>query len=198
MNCEWTLVTGPVQEPISIAEAKGQARISHSTEDGVLFGFIKAAREAGELYMGRGFFTQTWKYTQDDFADVMSLPMAAPLQSVTSVQYYDGDGVLQALSASAYLVDTTSRPGRILRAPETCWPSVQCDRPGGVIVTYVVGWSTLAAIPERIKHGIRMYVAYLDADRDGAGVEGNPQSGDIARRAAEACWSDRVEWIPPQ
>lgn len=193
MNAEWVLVTGPAEEPVSVEEVRAHARISHTSEDGLLRSYIRVARETGELYMGRGFFTQTWKHTLDEFAEVMWLPMAAPLQSVT-VQYYDSEGTLTTLSASGYVVDTTSRPGRIVRAPNASWPSTQCDRASGrVVITYVVGWSSVSAIPERIKQGIRMYVTYLDSDRDGL-----TDNGERARQAAEACWSDRVTWIEPR
>jgi hypothetical protein len=42
-------------------------------------------------------------------------------------------------------------------------------------------------VPARIKQGIRMYVTYLDADRDG--METQAQA---ALASAELCWSDRI------
>jgi hypothetical protein len=144
--------------------------------------------------MARGLLTQTWALSLRRFADVIWLPRAAPLQNdVTTapvVQYYDTAGVLQTLASTSYVVDTTSRPGRIVRAPSQSWPAVQSDRLGGaVLVTYVVGWTSAALIPERIKQGLRIYVTWLDGNRDG-------MDGDHCA-AAEACWNDRVEVILP-
>lgn len=193
MNCEWTLVTAPTSEPITLAQAKEQARITHDSEDDLLLSYIATAREQGELYMGRGFLTQTWKLTLDEFAEIIWLPMAAPLQSVTSVQYYDSDGTLQTLASSYYVVDTTSQPGRIVRAANMSWPSTHPDRLSGrVVITYIVGWATEEAVPSRIKQGIKLYVTALDADRSGDTVE-----FERSEQAAKRCWSDRVVWLPP-
>lgn len=193
MSWEWTRTIAPTQEPITLTEARAQARITHTSEDTLLRAYIQTAREYAETYMNRGLMTQTWKLTLPRFGDVMWLPMAAPLQSVTSVQYYDDDGTLQTLATTYYAVDTVSRPGRVVRKPDQSWPSVQWERVDAVIITYVVGWTAVTSIPERIKHGIRQYVTALDADR-----EGLSEYAGQAMRAAEACWSDRIEWMPPQ
>lgn len=190
----WTRTAEPAQEPITLAEAKLQMKITQVNEDALIRSYIVAGRQAAEEYMSRGLFTQTWLAVCPDFADRIPLPMAAPLQSVTSVKYYDTTGTLQTLATTYYTVDTTSRPGRIVRAPSQMWPSIQADRlEGAVQITYVVGWATVAAIPERIKQGIRFYVTYLDADR-----EGMDPAGKDARLAAERCWADQVDWLPPE
>jgi len=192
-GCEWALLTAPTEEPLSIAEAKAQARVTHDDEDGVWDGYISAARAAAEDYMSRGLLTQTWVFTLPYFADSIWLPMAAPLQSVTSIKYYDSAGVQQTLSTTIYDVDTTSRPGRIVRKPQQTWPSVQSDRiVSRIEITYKVGWTSKELIPDRIRQGLLVYVGYLDCDR-----EGLQEYGERARQAAEACWSDRVFWKPP-
>jgi len=191
--CAWTLVTAPALEPITVNEAKDHARITQDQEDGLILSWILSARQFAEDALQRGLYTQTWKLNLDRFADEISLPMAGPLQSVTTVKYYDTSGVLQTLASTVYAVDTVSRPGRVLLAPDQSWPSLQSDRRGGVEITYVVGWSSVADIPERIKQGIRMAVAAMDADR-----EGFSGAAEAAMRAAQACWTDRVSWIPPR
>lgn len=188
----YALVTGPAQEPITIDEARRQARIVGEESDGLLRSYIVTAREAAEQKLRRALYTQTWRYDVQEFDEVMPLPMAAPLQSVTHVKYYDTDGTLQTLSASYYEVDTLATPGRIVRAPDVSWPALQADRrTGRVQITYVAGWATVASIPEKIKQGIRMYVTYLDADRDGMDA-----AATAARESAAACWSDEVYWVP--
>ncbi len=193
----YALVTGPAQEPITLDEARRQARIVGEDSDTLLRSYIVTARQEAETTMRRALFTQTWRHDLEEFEEVMPLPMAAPLQSVTHVKYYDTDGVLQTLSASYYEVDTLATPGRIVRAPDVSWPALQADRrTGRVQITYVAGWVTVASIPEKIKQGIRMYVTYLDSDRDGAEMFGNVSVGEKARESAYACWSDVVHWVP--
>jgi uncharacterized phiE125 gp8 family phage protein len=193
IGCSWTLQTGPAMSVVDIVEAKQHLRITDNQNDGPIAQFIAAATEEAEQYMGRGLLTQTWKLVLDWFPNEIPLPMAAPLQSVTSVKYYDEDGTQQTLATSYYDTDTVSRPGRVLLKPDQSWPSVQGDRRNWrVEVVYIVGWTDASLVPERIKQGIRQYVAYLDLDRDGLEVQAL-----AARQAAERCWSDRVVWTPP-
>jgi uncharacterized phiE125 gp8 family phage protein len=163
--------------------------------------FIAAATEEAEQYMGRGLLTQSYTLVLDWFANEVELPMAAPLQSVTSVKYYDDDGTQQTLATTYYDTDTVSRPGKVVLKPAQSWPSVQSERRNGrVEIIYVVGWTSPELIPERIKQGIRQYVAYLDMDRSGADQSGTFASTNQSIQALEAarrCWSDRVTWTPP-
>jgi uncharacterized phiE125 gp8 family phage protein len=184
----------PTQEPIDIGDAKAQARITDDSSDALIDGYIVAARQACEDYMGRALFTSTWQLVLEDFANVIPLPMASPLQSVSSITYYDTDGTSQTLATSVYDVDTASRPGRVVLKPDQSWPSVQSARlHGRVTITYVAGWSDVGSIPQLIKQGLLMYVTYLDLDRDGL-----EQGAMAAKQAAERCWSDRITWTPPR
>lgn len=203
IQCDWTPVEGPSQEPITLDEAKLHAGNVQDDENLLFLGYLKAARSACENFMNRALFTQTWKLQLSGFADIIWLPRAAPLQNdpdaspstAPVVQYYDVDGVLQTLASSYYIVDTVSEPGRIVRAPNQSWPAVQSDRlVGAVVITYVAGWDDVEDIPEDIKQGIRLFVAYQDADRIGS------PDADASRRAAEALWTQAgpVYWREPQ
>lgn len=191
--CEWAIVTEPTEEPLTVDAAKRHARITNDDEDALIQSYIKAGRQAAEEYLGRGLLTQTWKFTLEEFAETIWLPMAAPLQSVTSIKYYDIAGVLQTLSPTVYIVETVSRPGKIMRGVSQAWPGLQGGRMGGrVEITYIVGWTAKDQIPERIRQGIRSYVGYLDSDREGLDVDAGK-----ALAAAQACWTDRVFWKAP-
>lgn len=193
MTCGYVLVTGPTQEPVTVEEAKRQARITDARSDGLVNAYVKTAREKAEEVLGYGLLTQTWRYDLEEFAEIIPLPMALQLQSITHVKYYDTTGTLTTLSSTYYETDTVSRPARLVRAADMSWPSLQADRRvGRVQITYVVGWSTVASVPERIKQGIRSYVTYLDMDRDGM----DPQAK-AAYEAAERCWSDRLYHLEP-
>jgi uncharacterized phiE125 gp8 family phage protein len=193
IRVSWARTVAPTQEPLSLDEAKTHAKITQDEDDAAVYRFIKSARETCEDYMGRGLLTQTWQLSLSEFADVIYLPMAAPLQSVSTVQYYDVNGALQTLSSSYYVVETSTRPGRIVLAAGQAWPGIQWSRLAArVVITYVVGWTAPTSVPERIKQGLRMYVAYLDCDR-----EGLEPDRDRVLKAAQCCWDDRVQWIDP-
>jgi uncharacterized phiE125 gp8 family phage protein len=200
MGASWQLVTAPTIEPITLAEAKLQARLTQG-DDTLIHRYRVAAREQAEETLNRGLLTQTWKLVLDHWAPVIYLPRAAPLQNDANaspstapvVQYYATSGSLTTLSTSVYTVDTVSRPGRITLTPGQIWPTLQSMRfSGRIVITYVIGWTTAALVPERIKQGIRLYLSYLDMNRDGLA-----EHADQARSAAAACWDDAVPWLDP-
>ncbi len=196
-DLQWARTVEPVVPVVTLADMKAHARIGQSQGDATIQRYIGAATDAAEQYMNRGLVTQTWTLTLRWFADVMYLPMAAPLQNgvttAPTVQYYNTAGVLTTLATTQYDVDTTSRPGRILRGANISWPALQSGKLGGrVVITYVVGWTDPSLVPERIKQGIRLYVTWLDSDRDGM-----DPNGERGRQAAESCWADQVYAIDP-
>lgn len=198
IGCEigaaWIKTVEPVEEPVSVDEAKSHARIYGADSDSDVASYIKTAREAAESYMNRGLMTQTWKLLLDAFCDVIPLPMAAPLASVTSVKYYDENGAQQTLTTTYYDTDLVSRPGRVVLKVDQAWPSTQSLRKNGIVeIIYVVGWTTADLVPERIKQGIKQYVTYLDLDRDGMEVRAAE-----AMDAAHRCWDDVIVWVPPR
>lgn len=192
MRADWILDTAPSIEPMTVEVAKAHCRISDDTENALVLTFLKAARQDAELYLGRGLLTQTWKLVLDDFAETIWLPMAAPLQSVTSITYYDGDGVSQTLASSVYTVHTASEPGRIMLGVNQAWPSVQCLRGSAVTITYVVGWTTEDAVPDHITNGIALLTSARYERLTGPAL-------DDARKAAESSWrlAGRVYWKAP-
>lgn len=193
-DVSWSVTTAPVLEPFTVEEAKAQIRSVQNQEDGIVASYIKAARAAAEKYLGRGLLTQTITLNLSDFVPVLSLPMAAPLQSVTTVKYYDTDGTQQTLASSYYTVDTIGHPGRLALASGQSWPAVDGDRKVGRIeIIYLVGYTSRDLIPEEIKQGMRVLIGNMDADRDGM----DPNS-EQAMRVAKMFWTDRVFPIPPQ
>jgi hypothetical protein len=156
------LHTPPAAEPVTLAEAKEQTRVSGSDEDSHLNLCIAAAREYCETYQGRAYVTQTWKVMLDRFPNAgeewradkgfvtaehttdpgtILLPRA-PLQYVTSIAYVDTNGTTQTLSASDYTVDTASEPGRITPAYNESYPSTR-EQANAVTVTFNAGSATV-------------------------------------------------------
>lgn len=191
MRVNWTRTVDPVIDPLTLSEAKAQARLTHDDENGVLKSFIRAATDEAERYLGFGLLTQTIRATGDEWPERIWLPQARVLQSVTSVEYYDTAGTLQTLASSQYIADDTTRPASIVRAANVTWPALQSTRDAWRWrVTYVVGWTKADQIPAGIKLGLAMYVTHLDENRSGTETD-----AEAARRAAELKWSDKL-YVP--
>jgi len=195
----FTRTVDPVQEPVTVNTAKLHCRalVDVVDEDAVIATYIRAAREIGEGRTGRGWFTQTWRMVTDEWADAIELPMAGPLQSVTSVKYYDSDGTLQTMATSNYTVDTSSTPGRLCLAAGESWPSLQADRRAWrVEIIYVVGWTALESIPSSYKVGMLLLVDHLYENRSSVQVGVGIGAIELPL-SIDTFFGDQVYWTPP-
>lgn len=190
MDAEWTIQAAPQGEPFTLDQAKRAARVEVNDEDAEIQGWIKAARQDAEEYLHRGLLTQDWRLTIEDWADRIVLPLAAPLQSVLSVKYYDTAGVQQTLSTSVYVVDLDAEPGAVNLAPASVWPALQAQRARPIEINYRIGWQNAAAMPEVIRSGIAIMISARSARLTGSDWKD-------ARDAAESCWSPWRIWAPP-
>lgn len=161
------LVTPPAGEPVSTDELKAHLRVEHSSDNSLIDGLNKAARLQLEEITNRAFMQQTLLHVLPDWpaAGRIKLPRS-PLISVSSVKYYDTAGVLQTLSAAAYVVDAVNEPGQVFPAYGYVWPTVQADRPDAVQIEYLAGFPTAAEVPENIKHAVKFLAAHWYENRE--------------------------------
>lgn len=191
----WQRTTAPTLKPLTLAELRAQCQIPDdlTDQDTLLLALGDAAVGEYEKYAGRGALTQSWTVSFDDWFQELWLPMAAPLQSITSVKYRAADGTLTTLSASYYVTDVFSEPGRIMRAPNMVWPALQSDRLARVQIEYVVGWTAANLVPQNVKQGLLLLVSHWFAERQAVNV-GNIVS--TIPYGVESLWGDRV-WMRP-
>ena len=121
-------------EVLSLADVKSQLRITTTADDDSFRAFIASVRHRTENYLGKTLVTSTWELKLDCFDDEIQLPMD-PVQSITSVQYVDTDGVTQTLSSSLYQFDSK---GRLKPSYSNSWPSTR-EQMDAVTVTYIAG-----------------------------------------------------------
>lgn len=163
----YKLKTAPGSEPVTLAEAKAHAVVLHTADDTLITSLIIAAREEAENLLNRSLITQTWELILDQFpvGAAIELPLASPLASVTSVEYYDENNSTQSLATSVWSADTFAEPGRVYLNDGESWPEtfVRFD---AVKLTYVAGWSSAAAVPESIKLWIKARVSSLYEQRE--------------------------------
>jgi uncharacterized phiE125 gp8 family phage protein len=185
-------------EPLSLPEVKPHLRLDLTfTDDDVYIGaLIKVAREYCEKYQSRTYITQTFDLYLDEFPNELERYRALgelrernyrpftdfhqmaiklkrpPLQSVTSVKYYDQYGVANTLDPSAYIVDLVSEPGRILPAYGLTWPTTLLQPVNGVAVRYVAGYGDDATtVPQGVKQSMLMLIGYWYENREAATLE---------------------------
>ena len=136
------IITGPHDEPLTLAEAKAHCRVDDSYSDSLISALIQAARESAELYTERSFVQRSYRLTLDAFPqnrEAILLPYP-PVVGVTQIQYFDTDGALQTWSSGEYHVDEASEPGRVMPNSDQSYPSDVDYRAGAVRVEYVAGY----------------------------------------------------------
>lgn len=159
-----TKITDATVEPVTLAEMKLHLRVDDSDRDTLIEQLITTARQDAEDRMQRTLLPTVWRVLLDAFPDAIRLPMPR-VQSVSSIQYIDTDGVLQTLNSTLYTVDAASEPGWIVPAWEQEWPDTR-DQIHAVSVVYVAGYGSAAEVPAPIKHWIKLAVGQLFRDAE--------------------------------
>ncbi|HAN97627.1 MAG TPA: hypothetical protein DCQ98_09465 [Planctomycetaceae bacterium] len=173
MSYQLRLVTAPATEPLSLAQAKTQVRVEadETAHDDDLSTLIVEARQYVEQALGRQLLTATWDLAIDRFPvgeSELPLPLP-PLQSVTSLQYYDTDGTLQTWDDENYHVSTDgSENGRLVLAPGASWPTAQL-RAEAVRIRFVAGYGDAADdVPAPLRRAIKLLVGHWFTFREEA------------------------------
>ena len=185
------LVTAPTDSPVDFIEAKAHLKGEDDADDALIGLYLNAARDAGQIHTGYAFGVQSYQLTLDcfpyygdggDSRQGIKLPWP-PLQSVTSIYYYDTNGVRTLLASTEYQVDSVSKPGWVFPAVNKSWPSTQSGKSNAVEVTFKCGFSTTTdapagvrkiELPARWRDGLLMFLGHLYAHRESVIIGSQP------------------------
>ena len=156
------------------AELKQYLRLSHASEDDLLAGLIRAAREDVERATGLALIEQGWRLVLDRLPSDRRIPLPRyPVREVVSVTIYDADGAASVLGSSTYQTDTMSRPARLLLA----------DRPdglramNGLEVDFLAGFGEAGPdVPDLLRRAIVRLAAHWYEFRASYGPDHHPVS----------------------
>lgn len=183
-----SVVTPPAEEPVTAAQAKLNARVTYTTEDGLFALWIPAARQMVEDETGLRVVSQTLKLELPSWpADGQVRLGIGPVTAVNSVKYYDAGGVQQTLAEGThYQTWLGYRPPLVLPAPQKFWPVVQFGKVPAIEVQFVAGYASAAAVPERVKQAVLLLTTYWWNNR---GDEDAPQAIGAPPGFARVCRS---------
>jgi len=164
------LVTGPTQEPLTLAEAKLHARIDTDDDDQLLMALITTAREWIEGQTHRALVTQTWDWHIDwgwpymqNGVPTLDFPIN-PVVSVTSITYEDGSSPRPTLDASRYTAVTREHNSYVVPAYGETWPTLR-SVPNAITVRFVAG-QAIDAVPLQLVQALKMLVTHMYERRD--------------------------------
>jgi len=160
----YKLITGPATEPVSLAEAKLHLKIetADTADDTLIAILIAAARESAEQFTRRAFIAQTWELQKDCFEDGEIQLRKTPVQSVTSIKYYDVNGVEQTLATTVYGLNQADEPNEVYLKYGQLWPQVRGEE-NDVKIRFVAGYTT---VPSSVKAAILLIVGHLYENRE--------------------------------
>jgi uncharacterized phiE125 gp8 family phage protein len=187
------LTSPPSAEPISLEEAKSHCRISTTADDGLVAGYILAARQHVQTQTGRVFVTQSWDYLIDGFWPVyldatwrherklIQIPLS-PVQQVTGITYVDPNGATQTLATDQYRVyglhdasqPAGQNPGiaRIEPAFGVWWPIVMPEAET-IRVSFTAGYGGPGCVHEAIRQAMLMLISHFYDNRAPLGAPGS-------------------------
>lgn len=159
------LVTAPTTYPVDLATAKLHCRVDASDEDALITALITAATEMAEQKTGRALMAQTWQLTLGAFPTAIELTRV-PVQTITSVKYRDSAGTLQTLSGASYaLAQDDFGFAKVSPVYGSTWPTTQV-RDDAIVVEFVAGYASAAAVPESIKQWIKLMISTMYDNRE--------------------------------
>lgn len=165
-----TLVTAPLEEPITLAEARAHLRVTATDEDAKILALIFAAREYAENFTGRALVTQTWDLVLECFPRGREIRLPKPpLQQVVHVKYRDVDNVEQTLATSDYQVDADDTSPRIVLATNKSWPDTY-DRIDAVTVRFKAGYGGTAKVPYAIQAAMLLLIGHWFENREAVNI----------------------------
>lgn len=172
------IITPPCWEPISVAEAQAQCRVTSDYEKPLLDRLIQTAREKCEEDLGIAVPRQTLEQVLDCFPDGEIRLSRPPLLGVGSITYFTSDGTQNILSASEYLVDYDGYPGRIVPKYGYSWPTGQLQPINGIRILFDAGWPNAKAVPALLKSGMLLIIGSLFKNRE-ADVSGTSLAASV-------------------
>lgn len=168
----------PPVQALTLAYARSHIRALSTADDELTTVHIDAAASYFERQTGRQLLTATRELWLDAFPFLGANGPAArielphpPLQSVVSIAYVDGAGVLQTLGGSPTVVHVTAPAGPYAARGSVeplaggRWPIAR-DETGAVRIRYTCGYgNTAAAIPALARGILCLLVGHFDTFR---------------------------------
>lgn len=159
----------PAIEPLSLDEVKLHLRLDTGiAEDALLSSLISAARQYCEGFQRRAYITQTWELWLDKFPDIDNIYLPwPPLQSVSSIKYYDTANLEYTLLDSNYYVDTQSQPGRLSLNYGKSWPSTALRPTNGLCITFICGYGdAVEDVPVKALYAMKLLIGHYYENRE--------------------------------
>lgn len=163
----YTLVTPPATEPLTLEETKLFLRVDSNVEDTLITSLIKAARSKVEADTWRSLITQTWKLSMDkDEVKTFTGLTKSPIQSISYVKYFDINVVQQTLTTGSYQANLLNEPAIIKINPIPTMAEIM----NAMEIQFISGYGVAASVPEDLKHAMKLLIGHWYEHREAVTV----------------------------
>jgi uncharacterized phiE125 gp8 family phage protein len=169
MNQILTRTSAPASMPVTLTEAKAHLRVTGSDEDTVITDLIAAATgmfDGPNGMIGKALITQTWTIATScaDGAGRIMLTVP-PVASVSSISYYDPDGISQTLDVANYLLIGSDDRKWLEPDMGQAWPTTQ-RRADAITVTVSSGFGDASDVPDTLRRAILLTIGHWYRTRE--------------------------------
>lgn len=162
----YIVTTPPAAAPMNVEQLKTRLRIDSCEFDAELSDILDSAWRRVEHDTSRAFITQGVTLYLDCWPAWLIILQQPPVQSVESIQYYDGSNGPQVLDPATYQVDLLGAPGRISLTDGSSWPTLETWRTHPIEIHMTCGYGDT---PEDMPADVRIAItAAADLDWSGA------------------------------
>src|SRR5690606_35870760 len=161
-------LSGPIVEPISLAEAKAHLRVDTSAEDTLIQSLIMASRLHIEAALDLALITQSWRIRRDAWptSRALMLPLR-PVQSLISVNAYGDDESADAIDSDSFILDGYANPARLVWRGVGTAPKASLAAANGIEIDIVAGFGDEPSdVPQSIRHALLLLVAHWYENRE--------------------------------
>lgn len=164
----------PTVEPVTLADAKAHLKLQHDSEDSLISGLIRAARDEVEKSAGLALIDQTWRLALDRWPrDSCALIAKHPVKEVLSVTAYGPDGEASLIDPDTYQLDTLSRPARLHFEAQTA----PLRAMNGIEIDFAAGFGEAGPdVPDLLKRAVLVLMAHWFEFRAAFGPGDQPVS----------------------
>ena len=162
----------PSVEPVTLVDVKANLRLDHNSEDTLLTGLIRAARDEVEKSTGLALIDQSWRLALDRWPrNGCALIAKHPVKQVLSVTTYGPDGEASVLAPGSYQLDAMSRPARLHLSSETA----PLRAMNGIEIDFLAGYGEAGTdVPDLLRRAIQVLVAHWFEFRAAFGPDEQP------------------------
>jgi uncharacterized phiE125 gp8 family phage protein len=161
------MTSGPLAEPVSVAEAKAHMRIDTDAEDALIASLIVTSRLHIEAALGLALLTQAWSYFVDAWPRnrEIVLPLK-PVQAVATVRVWAQDGTSQTVSTDTYTLDGEGVPPRLVLSRSAA-PPAPGRSASGIEIAFSAGYGDAGTdVPAPIRQALLLLIAHWFENRE--------------------------------